>query len=102
MADTKAKTTAGESTDKGRSIDDLEGELAKLREDISSLADTIKGIATDQYDDAKAQVNTQSARARKQAEEAISGIRPMVEQNPWTSMLVLLGLGFLIGTMMRR
>lgn len=102
MADTKAKTTSDESPSKGRSIDDLEDDISRLREDIATLADTLKGIAADQYGAAKKQVNTQSAQARRQAEEAISSVRPMVEQNPWTSMLVLLGLGFVLGSLMRR
>jgi ElaB/YqjD/DUF883 family membrane-anchored ribosome-binding protein len=106
MAD--SKQAAGD-----RSYQALEAELAKLRDDVASLAGTVRDIASDEVratvdairdrvDKAAVEARKAGRRAKAGAHDAADAIEGAIEEHPLTSILVALGLSFLIGAFMRR
>jgi len=106
MAD--SKQAAGD-----RSYEALEAELVKLRDDVASLAGTVRGIASDEVhatvdairerlDKAAMEARKAASRAKAGAHDAADAIEDAIEEHPFTSILIALGLGFLIGAFMRR
>jgi ElaB/YqjD/DUF883 family membrane-anchored ribosome-binding protein len=97
----------------GNSYQQLETELARLREDVSSLAGTVRDIASDEVQAAveaiRSRVDTAATQARRAtrrvkagAQDAADAIEGAIEEHPFTSIAVALGLGFLIGAFLRR
>ena len=91
----------------------LEAELAKLRDDIGSLANTVRDIGSgeaqavvdavrDRLDKVSAEARRASRRARAGAQDAADTVQHAIEDNPLTSVLIALGLGFIIGAFLRR
>ena|SRR5438552_10109470 len=91
----------------------LEAELAKLRDDISSLAGTVRDVASDEVhatvdairerlDKATVEARKAARRAKSGAHDAADAFEGAIEEHPFTSILVALGLGFIIGAFLRR
>jgi ElaB/YqjD/DUF883 family membrane-anchored ribosome-binding protein len=91
----------------------LEAELAKLRDDISSLAGTVRDVASDEVhatvdairerlDKATVEARRAARRAKAGAYDAADAIEGAIEEHPFTSILIALGLGFIIGAFLRR
>ena len=102
---------ARQSTDK--SYQALEAELGRLRDDISSLAKTVRDIGSgeaqvvldavkDRLDKVSAEARRASRRAKAGARDAADTMQDAIEDNPLTSVLIALGLGFIIGAFLRR
>jgi ElaB/YqjD/DUF883 family membrane-anchored ribosome-binding protein len=102
---------ARQSTDK--SYQALEAELARLRDDIGSLAKTVRDIGSgeaqavvdavrDRLDKVSAEARRASRRAKAGAQDAADTVQGAIEDNPLTSVLIALGLGFIIGAFLRR
>lgn len=96
-----------------RSYDALEAELAKLRDDVGSLASTVRDIASDEVkatveairerlDKASSEARRATRRAKASAHEAADALEGAIEEHPFTSILIALGLGFIIGALLRR
>ena len=106
MSDTEQATGNG-------SYQALEVELAKLRDDVASLAGTARNIASDEVHAAvgtiREQMNKAATEARKAtrrakaaANDTADAIGGTIEEHPFTSMLIALGLGFILGAFLRR
>lgn len=91
----------------------LETEFAKLREDVASLADTVKGIAANEargvsdalrssLESAAKQARNASKRVKSEAHDAAESLQASVEEHPISSVLVALGVGVVVGMMLRR
>jgi ElaB/YqjD/DUF883 family membrane-anchored ribosome-binding protein len=91
----------------------LEAELAKLRDDVSSLAGTVRDVASeevhatvdairDRLDKAAAEARKAARRAKAGAHDAADAIEGAIEEHPFTSILIALGLGFILGAFLRR
>ncbi len=91
---------------KNRSTETLEEEIAKLREDVVSIAATLKHIASDAaniaVDAAKDKFEKASSEAKAAAGNSKAAVEKTVVDHPFTTVLIALGLGFLIGTWVRR
>ncbi|HUL10208.1 MAG TPA: hypothetical protein VLV76_28010 [Candidatus Acidoferrum sp.] len=96
-----------------RSYQVLEAELSKLRDDVGSLAGTVRDIASDEVhatvdairdrlDKAAGEARKAARRAKAGANDAADAIEGAIEEHPFTSILIALGLGFLIGAFLRR
>ena len=96
-----------------RSYQTLEAELSKLRDDVASLAGTVRGIASDEVhatvdairdrlDKAAGEARKAARRAKAGANDAADALEGAIEEHPFTSILIALGLGFLIGAFLRR
>jgi ElaB/YqjD/DUF883 family membrane-anchored ribosome-binding protein len=75
----------------------LRKELDRLRSDISSLTQTLKGIATDEGSAAYETVRQSAKRAQTQAEQAIGAVGSEIGERPFTSMVTVFGIGLVIG-----
>ena len=96
-----------------RSYRELEAELSKLRDDVASLAGTVRDIASDEVhatvdairdrlDKAAGEARKAARRAKAGAHDAADALEGAIEEHPFTSILVALGLGFVIGALLRR
>jgi ElaB/YqjD/DUF883 family membrane-anchored ribosome-binding protein len=96
-----------------RSYQALEAELSKLRDDVASLAGTVRDIASDEVhatvdairdrlDKAAGEARKAARRAKAGAHDAADALEGAIEEHPFTSILIALGLGFVIGTLLRR
>ena len=96
-----------------RSYQVLEAELSKLRDDVGSLAGTVRDIASDEVhatvdairdrlDKAAGEARKAARRAKAGANDAADALEGAIEEHPFTSILIALGLGFLIGAFLRR
>ena len=102
---------ARQSTDKPYQA--LEAELGRLRDDIASLAKTVREIGSgeaqvvldamkDRLEKVTAEARRASRRAKAGAQDAADTVQGAIEENPFTSVLIALGLGFIIGAFLRR
>jgi len=91
----------------------FEAEFARLRDDVTSLMETVKeaaakeahGVAEavrDGIDGAAQRVRSGSQRVKDGAEGAAASLQANVEEHPIPSVLLALGLGVVVGILLRR
>jgi ElaB/YqjD/DUF883 family membrane-anchored ribosome-binding protein len=91
----------------------LEAEFAKLRTDVASLAEAVRDVATSEakgvsdallngLDGAAKQARRASKRVRKEALDAADTFQTSIEEHPISSILIALGVGVVVGMIMRR
>ena len=66
-----------------------------LKSDISSLAETVKKLASDQ-------MGSVVAGAQDQVQEKLGNVESMVRKNPTQSAMVAAGIGFVVGLILSR
>jgi ElaB/YqjD/DUF883 family membrane-anchored ribosome-binding protein len=76
-------------------LTDLKADLANIKDDIKSLADSAMGRARDE-----ARLVRDRSKARVQS--SIGSMEEYVEEQPLTSVLVAFGVGLLMGKLMSR
>jgi ElaB/YqjD/DUF883 family membrane-anchored ribosome-binding protein len=74
---------------------DVGDNVQALREDISSLADSVKRLATEQLGSSVGDV-------QDMAKEKISDIEASIRRNPSQAALVAAGIGFVFGLILSR
>lgn len=96
-----------------RDFAQVQEELTRLRADVASLTDSLKDVAAHQaegladsvrhgLDGAAQRVKGASKRLRAGAQEAADQLQSNVEEHPIPSVLLALGLGVVVGLLMRR
>jgi ElaB/YqjD/DUF883 family membrane-anchored ribosome-binding protein len=91
----------------------IQKDIASLRDDVASLTDTLKDVSARQaagvadalrhgLDGAAGRVKDASKRVRAGAQEAADTLQANVEEHPFSSVLLALGLGVVVGMLMRR
>lgn len=101
------------ATAKDESNDDLQRELKALRAELTALVKSVKDIGTHQaetvsahvrelIDEAGERVRMTASEAKRRGEAAADEVEAMITRHPLSSVLVALGLGFVIGTLRRR
>jgi ElaB/YqjD/DUF883 family membrane-anchored ribosome-binding protein len=91
----------------------LEADFIRLREDVASLTETVKKVAAheargmadamrDGIDGAAERVRKAGKRAKNSAQDAAESLQASVEEHPIQSVLVALGLGVVVGMLLRR
>ena len=75
----------------GEDIDEIAKHLATLRHDLDALTGQIKRTGDHQLE-----------RAQDAAGEAVRAVEDAVRKNPVSSLGIALGLGFLVGIVLRR
>jgi ElaB/YqjD/DUF883 family membrane-anchored ribosome-binding protein len=90
----------------------LEADFVRLREDVASLSQTVKNVASrargmadamrDGIDGAAERVRKAGKRAQTSAQEAAESLQASVEEHPIQSVLLALGLGVVVGMLLRR
>jgi len=91
----------------------LEADFLRLREDVASLSETVKNVASREargmadamlngIDGAAERVRKAGKRAQNTAQEAAESLQASVEEHPIQSVLLALGLGVVVGMLLRR
>jgi ElaB/YqjD/DUF883 family membrane-anchored ribosome-binding protein len=94
-------------SERGYSSDDqVEEQLADLKEDVSELAEELEGTASDamrrtlrRIEDTVADLYDAVA---EQSSRGVEAIERQVDERPWTSLAVAFGLGCVIGMLANR
>ena len=113
MASETKSAKAGESSDFARDTEALQEQIEALKGDIAAIGATLKDLV-------KASVREGRAKAERTAEEYVrqgqdqadaamesaraygEALEGQITKNPFTAVLVALGLGYLVGLMSRR
>lgn len=80
----------------------IEEEVAKLRSEMSGLTASLRHIAKDAASIASDRMHDQIDRATKEAKAALGATQKTVGEHPFTSIALAVGLGVLIGQLLRR
>ena len=97
----------------GADARDIEGELARVREDIASLARSVQSYGTAKTDEVKARASkaggdiaeaSQDAldRVRREFEDVERQLRGQIRRHPLQALGIAAGVGFLAAMLMRR
>ncbi|MDQ0317109.1 hypothetical protein [Amorphus orientalis] len=110
MAEPQAK--AAEQSAK-KTTDDISRDLDALRGDLSKLADTVRTLLGEEADTVRTRLNDRADRMAQQGkayrDAAVDEFRSYeheaeaaIHRNPFTAVLVALGLGLFLGFLSRR
>jgi ElaB/YqjD/DUF883 family membrane-anchored ribosome-binding protein len=106
-----ASERSGASLD--RSVDNLSDQIETLKADLAGISATLADLVRSGAREGRASVERTAEyyarEGRRQADAAVEGARAygealegQIARNPFSAVLVALGLGFLIGLMSRR
>jgi ElaB/YqjD/DUF883 family membrane-anchored ribosome-binding protein len=79
---------------------ELKQDLATLKADLNNLLIAVKDLGLEQGRTAYSQLRETGERARIRAQEAQESIEHYVEARPLTSVLIALGTGFVLGSLL--
>lgn len=89
-----------------KELDQLKSDVATLREDMSTLIQTMKQAGMEEgreaYDRVQARARQTGEDARRRANEAYGIVGREVEERPLTSILAAFGTGFVVGMLLDR
>jgi ElaB/YqjD/DUF883 family membrane-anchored ribosome-binding protein len=89
-------TSRSQAPDPKRSATDEVGDnVAALREDIATLAASVKRLASEQ-------IGTSVDDVQDKAKEKVDDLEGMIRRNPSQSALIAAGVGFLVGLILTR
>jgi len=105
-------TAAGKSRTEAQT-DELAAQVEALRRDVAAIGNTLSNLVRSTAEEGRDRLSRHASHyldeGRRQADEAMAQARAMGEEleaqigrNPLTSVLIALGLGFLIGVISRR
>jgi ElaB/YqjD/DUF883 family membrane-anchored ribosome-binding protein len=81
---------------------DIHNDMAALREDLSKLMETLKAMGSERTDAARAQVREAAESTKARAKETSEATAQMIEERPFTSVLIAFGIGILLGVLFDR
>jgi ElaB/YqjD/DUF883 family membrane-anchored ribosome-binding protein len=109
------------TSDTAATIQDIQGDLKQLREDVGRLAQQMAGLFSETGDEALGEVKDRVRRMRDDLNEAVTdasvrgreaftdvsdnigeAIEASLREHPLTTVALAVGLGFLFGTAWRR
>lgn len=93
MSDTLPGAAAAPST--------LDTDLAILKDDVARLTDTLSTLVSDSAATARSAAREGVETARETVTGAADDLSEKIVENPLTSVLVALGLGYLVGALGR-
>lgn len=82
----------------GEDIQEIAEHLARLRKDLDNLVGSIGRTGTHQAD----HLREQADHLREQVTDALGAVGNAVKRDPLTSLAIALGIGFLLGILLRR
>lgn len=83
-------------------IDAIRSDVKSLRDDVSALVSALGSDLGAKGDDIKQAAAERIKKARKKGEDGLHQVEHVVEENPMTSLMAALGIGFLIGALLNR
>lgn len=113
MASESAGRKAGEQSDVARDTEALQEQIEALKSDLASITATLTGLVKSGVREGRAKVGETAEQylrqGQDQADAAMESARAygealegQITKNPFTAVLVALGLGYLVGLMSRR
>lgn len=95
------------------STEDLGAQVETLRKDIAAIAGTLRQLVNQETETGKKRIKKRAAQLRERGYDAASEVRAQgdamiddaqtaISTNPFTAVLVAVGLGFLLGIMSRK
>jgi ElaB/YqjD/DUF883 family membrane-anchored ribosome-binding protein len=113
MANESSTTAKQGARSASSEAESLEEQIETLKGDISAISATLQDLVKSSVREGRAKVERTAEQYKQQgkaqADAAIDGARAYgealeghIERNPFSAVLVALGLGFLIGLMSRR
>lgn len=79
----------------------LEADLAALRDDVARLTETLHALLADGAATAKNAAREGADAARAKVEGAAEDLSDAIVENPLTSVLIALGVGYVVGALGR-
>jgi ElaB/YqjD/DUF883 family membrane-anchored ribosome-binding protein len=113
MASESAGRKAGEQSDTSRNTEALQEQIEALKGDLASISATLADLVKSSVREGRAKAERTAEQylrqGREQADSAMDDARAygealegQIAKNPFTAVLVALGLGYLVGLMSRR
>lgn len=108
-----SKARAEDMPETARGIEELQAQMKALKDDLAAIRSTLTGVAGASMREGRAKAEETAERYKRmgmeQADLAMEGARAygealegQITRNPFSAVLVALGLGFLVGLMSRR
>jgi len=99
--------------DLNKEMETLRDDMAKLRTDLSAIADTLKDVGRGRVDEAKASLSSLAESlkeelrkglegARDRSKKSVETVEQQIEQRPLLSLLAAFGFGVLLGKILDR
>jgi ElaB/YqjD/DUF883 family membrane-anchored ribosome-binding protein len=85
-----------------KEIENLQRDLQALRQDVSSLTDSLKKMSAERVNAGLDSARASGEKFRQQAEEATRNLEQEIEARPFTSVLAAFGVGFIVGKLLDR
>lgn len=82
-------------------IETLRSEVQQLRSDMQNITETLKGIASQQGEQAYERLRQGWGTARQRASQAGEALEHQVEERPFTSLLIVFVGGLLAGLLLQ-
>lgn len=82
--------------------DNIEDEVKKLKDEINNLSSSLRSIAKDAASLASDRVHDKLDVAKEEARNAVGATQRVVGDHPLTAVALAVGLGVVLGQMMRR
>jgi ElaB/YqjD/DUF883 family membrane-anchored ribosome-binding protein len=87
-------------------FDTVKDDLAKLRDDIANLSNSLKDVTSDTVNEQialiRARIDTIGGEAKQHGRAALSDLTDRIEERPLTSVLIAFGVGLLAGKLFDR
>jgi len=99
MAETETSRPRGNGAD---DMEQLRADLDRLRQDIGTLAGTVRGIAASRSAQGEEAVRAYAETAYTEVRHAVEGVEQAVARNPLVALAAAFGVGWLIGRLMDR
>lgn len=83
-------------------VESLEEQIDTLKKDLAAISSTVTDTVKSSVRDYKRQGREHADQAVESAREYGEALEGQISKNPFSAVLVALGLGFLVGLMTRR
>lgn len=80
----------------------IEKELEALKADLTSVKNDLRDLVDGLVDRAKSETDDITQSARKNIRLGVTSVEESIEQNPFTTVLVALGVGMILGKVLSR
>lgn len=80
----------------------IEKELESLKEDLTSVKNDLRDLVDSFVGRAKSETEDLTRTARKNIRTGVTTVEDSIEQNPFTTVLIALGVGMIIGKLLSR
>lgn len=98
-------------TDLHNEMETLKADVAKLRADVGDLLDVLKALGAEKVTDAKATIDEELERRRRELRDALTGMKARgdraasavegeITDHPLSSVMAAFGMGFLIAKLL--